>query len=146
MFKHLFIGAVIVLGTSISQAALQGKWMGFGQWNYQGSGTRCDVMTLGFSESHNKLQRLNGSFDCGMVSLDLPAQEFLRDGNNLLIGDQIVGSVDGDRYQWTEQYSETVKVNNVILVEGTHLTYSETWIHKDGSTLYQISGRLFKSN
>lgn len=143
MFKKLLVSAFLLFTASVSQAALKGEWTGWGQWTYQGQGTRCDVMKLKFTETANKVKREKGYFDCGIVGLDLPAIDFDRQGNDLLVDGEVVGSVNGDLYQWREQYSPTVIIKNSIKVSGGHLDYKEVWYDGKNDELYVITGRMF---
>lgn len=143
MFKNLLVCLLIVCGASVSHAALGGQWTGWGEWTYDGAGTRCDVMKLNFKESDNKLHRVKGYFDCGLVGLDLIEQEFVRNGDELLIDGKVVGSVTGNRYVWIEQYSDTVRVKTDITVDGLHMDYKEIWYGTDDVIIYVITGRLF---
>ncbi|MDG0815182.1 hypothetical protein [Bdellovibrio svalbardensis] len=143
MFKNILVCMSLLLVASVSQAALRGEWTGWGEWTYQGQGTHCTVMKLKFSESAEKLTRDKGYFDCGIVGLDLPAQEFIKQGDALLVDGEVVGSVQGDLYQWREQYSESVVIKNSIQVSGGHLDYKEIWYDSKGDELYVITGRMF---
>ncbi|QDK39289.1 hypothetical protein [Bdellovibrio sp. NC01] len=143
MFKNLLVSLFIVCGASVSHAALGGQWTGWGEWTFDGAGTHCDVMTLSFKESANKVQRIKGKFDCGMVALDLPPQDLIRNGNELSIDGEVVGSVDGNRYVWIEPYSPTVRVKTDITVDGLHMDYKEIWYGTDDVVIYVITGRLF---
>ncbi|HEX7675468.1 MAG TPA: hypothetical protein VF412_14930 [Bdellovibrio sp.] len=143
MLKSILIGTALLLATSVSHAALGGEWNGWGDWTFQGSGAHCDTMKLQFNETQSQLQRVSGYFDCGITALQLPEQTFQKNGKDLLVDGQVVGSVEADTYKWTERYSDTVKVQNLLQVEGHHMTYTETWIGSDGQTIYVITGRLF---
>ncbi len=143
MLKKVLLSMSLVFAASVSQAALKGEWTGWGEWTYDGQGTRCDVMNIKFSESATKLSRDKGYFDCGIVALDLPAQEFERQGDSLLLNGEVIGSVQGDLYQWREQYSATVIIKNSIQVSGGHLDYKEIWYDSKGDVLYVITGRMF---
>lgn len=143
MFRNLFIGIALVFSASMAHAALHGEWNGWGDWVFQGSGTHCSTMNLKFSESENKLQRLGGLFDCGLVALHIEPQVFEKQGNVLLIDGKEVGSVNGGTYQWTEHYSDTVLIKNSLKVDGLHMDYYERWIGSDNEIIYEITGRLF---
>jgi hypothetical protein len=144
MFKKLFLSQFVILFSTLSFASLQGQWSGWGTWTFDGSGTSCRDMRLSFDESAGALARSSGHFECDVVALDLPAQSWTKKGPDLLLDGAAIGSVKGDVYQWTEPYNPTVSVRTTITVSGDHLDYQELWIQKDGSTLYDIEGRLFR--
>ncbi len=123
---------------------LTGRWIGWGEWTYQGSGTRCDVMTLTFEDGKDYLDRKGGYFDCGMVSLAVEPARFVKKGTQLLDqGGAAVGTYENSVITLTEPYSESVDIFTTIKRDGLHFDYSEIWRLKDGSELYNITGRLF---
>lgn len=134
---------VLSIISSNAYADLAGKWQGFGNWTYQGASDRC-LMTLKFDDTKKSLIRHSSSFDCTMVGLEINEAEFAKSGNNLLDSEgKIVGTYQNNTITLSEPYSENVKINSIIKVDGLHLDYSEKWIEKDGSEIYDITGRLF---
>lgn len=124
--------------------SLAGKWTGWGEWTYQGSGTRCDMMTLTFAEGKDFLERKGGYFDCGVVALaSEPARWTKKDGLLLDASGAEAGSYSGGAYTLREAYGENVGIVTKIKVSGLHFDYSEVWTEHAGRELYVITGRLF---
>ncbi|MEI7527363.1 MAG: hypothetical protein WCK76_00355 [Elusimicrobiota bacterium] len=136
-----------MVGGSRSERAnpgLGGKWIGWGDWTYQGSGTHCDTMSLEFEDGTDYLFRKSGYFDCGVVALNVDPARYVKKGTQLL-GENgaVAGSYENNVITLYEAYSETIDITTVIRVNGLHFDYSEIWNKKDGSELYNIQGRLF---
>lgn len=126
-------------------ANLNGRWIGQGEWSYQGSGTHC-FMQLSFVDSVQYLERKAGYFDCDMVGLDIYPAKFIKNGTQLLNENgEIVGSYIGNEIKIKEQYDDNVVINSTIRFDGLHFDYNENWIGSDGDEIYQIIGRLFTS-
>jgi len=124
-------------------SGLTGKWLGWGDWTYQGSGTHCD-MSMEFEEGADYLLRKGGYFDCSVVGLNIDPARFARKGTQLL--DQkgaVVGSYEDNVITLNEAYDANVDIKTVIRVNGLHFDYSEIWTEKNGKELYNIQGRLF---
>jgi hypothetical protein len=138
------MGIIFLLWSSTSFANFSGNWIGWGTWTYEGSGTHCDTMTLGFIETKDKIIRTGGYFDCQVVGLEVDAREWTKQGNNLLFDGLVVGSFTENSIHLTEKYSETVKVVSDIVMNAGHFDYSESWYGKDDAEIYEIKGRLFK--
>ncbi|MDD2806446.1 MAG: hypothetical protein PHV33_12920 [Elusimicrobiales bacterium] len=123
---------------------LSGKWTGWGEWTYQGAGTRCDMMTLTFEDAPGYLDRRGGYFDCGFVALESLPARFTKRGADLLDeSGAVAGSYAGGLIKLNEAYSETVDIFTTIEVDGLHFDYTEIWREKDGKEIYVIRGRLF---
>ena len=132
-----------VVGGSRAAAGIAGKWLGWGEWTYQGSGTHCD-MSMEFEEGADYLFRKGGYFDCSVVGLEVEPARFVKKGTQLLTEDgQAAGSYENNVIILNEAYSDTVGITTTIKVDGLHFDYSEIWHQKDGSELYNIQGRLF---
>ncbi|MGZ3788956.1 MAG: hypothetical protein ACXVLQ_10550 [Bacteriovorax sp.] len=142
----LIVGILFLIMSSVSFANISGEWNGWGTWTYEGSGVKCNPMTLRFSETNNKLIRAGGYFDCEIVALDVSSGEWTKEGNNLLVDGEIVGTITDHSVHLVEKYSETVKVVSDITINGLHLDYSEMWLDKDDVLIYEIKGRLFKGS
>lgn len=124
--------------------SLTGKWTGWGEWTYQGSGTRCDVMTLVFEDGGKYLDRKGGYFDCGVVALEAYPARFTKRGSELLDENgAVAGSYANGAVVLKEAYSENVDILTTIRVDGLHFDYREVWTQKNGRELYVITGRLF---
>ncbi len=124
-------------------AGLTGKWLGWGEWTYQGSGTRCD-MSLEFEDGAAYLFRKGGYFDCSVVGLATEPARFVKKGTQLLDQDgKVAGSYEGGVITLNEAYNENVDIKTTIKVDGLHFDYSEIWTEKSGAELYNIQGRLF---
>ena len=133
-----------VVGGSRGEAhGLAGKWIGWGDWTYQGSGAHCN-MNMEFEEGADYLFRKGGYFDCSVAGLEVEPARFVKKGTQLLDQDgQVVGSYEKNVIIINEAYSADIGIQSVITVNGLHFDYSEIWSKKDGSELYNIQGRLF---
>ncbi len=124
-------------------ADLNGKWIGQGEWTYQGSGAHC-FMQLSFVDTNQYLERKGGYFDCDMVGLNIFPAKFIKKGNDLVDSNgEIVGSYIGNEIHLTEHYDDTVVIHSNIKFDGLHFDYVENWIGSDNQEIYQITGRLF---
>lgn len=124
--------------------SLTGKWTGWGEWTYQGSGTRCTMMTLTFDDGKDYLDRKGGYFDCGFVALESePGRWTKKDGLLFDANGAEAGSYAAGTVVLKEAYSENVDILTTIKVDGLHFDYSEIWTEKNGRELYVITGRLF---
>jgi len=127
-----------------TSGGLSGKWTGWGEWTYQGSGTRCDSMALTFEDASGYLDRKGGYFDCGFVALESLPARFTKRGADLLDeSGAVAGSYAGGLIKLSEAYSENVSIFTTIKVDGLHFDYTEIWKEKDGKEIYVIKGRLF---
>jgi len=132
-----------LLTATCAAAGLSGKWLGQGEWTYQGSGAHC-YMNLSFEENDDYLIRKGGYFDCQVVGLNVEPARFRKKGTQLLNEDMnVIGSYENNIIKLNEVYSADVDIFTTIKVDGLHFDYSEIWKKKDGSELYNISGRLF---
>ena len=139
--KKLII--MISLLTANAYADLNGKWIGQGEWTFEGSGTHC-FMDMSFEENEKELIRKPGSLDCDYVGLDILEETFTKDGTNLKNDrGEIVGSYVNNVINLKESYSESVDIFTTIKVDQLHFDYQEKWITKDGIDVYKIIGRLF---
>lgn len=129
---------------SVSFANVSGKWIGWGDWIYEGSGVHCNSMTMNFVETDKKLIREGGYFDCQVVGLDLTSGEWTKQGTNLLSDGVVVGTITENSIHLTEQYSENVKIVSDISMDAGHFDYSEVWYDQDDIVIYEITGRLFR--
>lgn len=124
--------------------SLTGKWTGWGEWTYQGSGTRCTMMTLTFDDGKDYLDRKGGYFDCGFVALESePGRWTKKDGLLFDANGAEAGSYGKGAFVLKEAYSENVDILTTIKVDGLHFDYSEIWTEKSGREIYVITGRLF---
>jgi len=139
--KKLLILCFVLL-SSTAFANLDGQWSGWGEWTFQGSGAHCYTF-LSFNETNSSLKRNESVFDCDYATLNILEENWIKDGENLLIDGVVVGSVVGNNYKFFENYSETVTIETLINVEGNHLDYKEIW-KASGNDLYVITGRLFR--
>ena len=137
----------VVGGSRSAAAGLSGKWLGWGDWTYQGSGTHCTSMSLEFEDGADYLFRKSGYFDCSVVGLNIEPARFVKKGTQLLDQDgAVAGSYENNVITLNEAYSENVSITTTIKVDGLHFDYSDIWHQKDGSELYNITGRLFTGN
>jgi len=132
-----------VVGGNRAAGGIAGKWLGWGEWTYQGSGASC-YMNMEFEEDADYLFRKGGYLDCGAVNLAIEPARFVRKGTQLLDQDgQAAGSYENNVITLYEAYSAEVDITTVIKVDGLHFDYSEIWRGKNGAELYNIWGRLF---
>lgn len=143
MTKLLTLAFTLLL-TSSAFANITGHWSGWGDWTYEGSGTHCYSMKLDLEETDGLLTRHGGYFDCQIVALDVAPAQWEKRGNNLLIDNQIVGSITDKGLHLEEKYSEEVKIITDITYDGNHMDYTETWFNKDQIVVYEITGRFFR--
>ena len=132
-----------VVGGSRAATGISGRWLGQGEWTYQDSGAHC-YMNMEFEEGADYLFRKSGYFDCSVVGLNIEPALFVKKGALLL--DQagaVVGSYENKTIILNESYNAEVAIKTTIRLDGLHFDYSEIWTEKDGSELYNISGRLF---
>lgn len=139
--KKLLVFVLALVSVS-AFANLQGKWTGWGEWKYQGSGVGCYTF-LNFSENDKVLKRLPTAFDCQVAVLHILEETWEKQGESLVINGEVVSTVQNDHYMMTEQYDENVTIKTDIKVEGNHLDYKEMW-YDQGQELYEITGRLFR--
>ncbi|OGR62622.1 MAG: hypothetical protein A2X31_02300 [Elusimicrobia bacterium GWB2_63_22] len=133
----------IVGGSRAKPDGLTGKWLGQGEWTYQGSGAHC-YMNLEFVDTKDYLERKGGYFDCGFVGLASEPAKFAKQGTQLIAEDgQVAGSYENNVVTLNEAYSENVGIVTTIKVDGLHFDYSEIWTEANGKELYVITGRLF---
>lgn len=132
-----------VVGGSRAAAGISGRWLGQGEWTYQGSGAHC-YMSMEFEEGADYLFRKSGYFDCSVVGLNIEPELFVKKGSQLLDQDgRVVGSYENKVITLNEAYNAEVDIKTTIRLDGLHFDYSEIWTEKDGSELYNIRGRLF---
>lgn len=130
-------------GSRVKPDGLTGKWLGHGEWTYQGSGAHC-YMNLEFTDTKDYLERKGGYFDCGFVGLASEPAKFIKKGTQLLTEDgRPAGSYENNLITLNEAYSETVGIVTTIKADGLHFDYSEIWTEAGGKELYVITGRLF---
>ena len=142
----IFFALLFILNTSLVMAAgLDGQWRGWGTWTYEGSGTPCN-MDLSFSITKDSFARKSGYFDCTVVGLDLTPATFVKKGEDLYDGDELVGKLTDTSLELTEYYDEDVTVKTTIQVDGHHFDYREVWTGSDGGQIYLITGRMFLRN
>jgi hypothetical protein len=129
--------------TMNAYADLSGKWIGQGEWTFDGSGSHC-FMNLAYAENKDTLSRSEGYFDCDMVGLSIPEAQFKKEGTKLLNeNNEVVGSYIGNEINIHEAYNENIDILTTIQVQNLHMDYKEVWTEKDGTILYKITGRLF---
>lgn len=142
-FMKKIIFVILTLTSLNIFADLNGRWIGQGEWSYQGSGTHC-FMQLTFVDTNQYLERKPGYFDCDMVGLDIYPAKFKKDGTKLLNANgDVVGSYIGNEVKIKEQYDDNVYINSTIRFDGLHFDYNESWIGSDNEEIYEITGRLF---
>ena len=141
----LFLSVACFSFQNLAQASLDGDWQGWGVWTYQGSGDRC-LMHFVFSDSPTQLQRKVGELNCSAVSLSIPSESFIKQGQNLILNGVVVGKMTADHLELHEVYSPTVTIVTNVTMSGLNLDYEEIWYEKSGAVLYKIKGRLNKKS
>ncbi|MEZ0391032.1 MAG: hypothetical protein ACAH59_02375 [Pseudobdellovibrionaceae bacterium] len=144
-FAALVSFSFFMANAESASANLDGKWTGWGAWNYDGTDIECPAMSLAFSEDAQTLQRIRGFFDCHIVTMEIPDLEFQKEGQKLFLEGSPVGSWSDSDYSWTEVYNEKFIIKVSISVQGQSMTYHEVWKSKEDEILYDIQGRLFRS-
>ncbi len=143
--KTFFALTTFIFTLQASAASIQGIWTGWGEWNYDGSGTGCPTMQLQFKESKSVLERTRGYFDCQVVGLESYPAQWIKRGPLLASEQKVLGSYDGNNLKIKEFYGdEGIYIITSIRAEGLHMDYEEIWYQADGVVLYEILGRLFK--
>lgn len=134
---------LLLLGFSLpAHAGIAGRWIGWGDWLFDGSGSHCDDVSLEFRETATVFERVGGHFGCEFVSLDMEPLALEKHGEELLLNGRKVGIFSDTHYEWKEQYSENVKIKVTVERSGNHMDYLEEWTDQ-GKPLYQIKGRVF---
>ncbi len=124
-------------------SGLSGKWLGQGEWTYQGSGAHC-YMDMEFEDGPDYLFRKGGYFDCSVAGMNVEPARFVKKGTQLLDQDGLAaGSYENNVITLNEAYDANVDIKTTIKVSGLHFDYSEIWTEKNGRELYNIQGRLF---
>lgn len=144
----MFFPAIKVFAATDAAENLNGSWLGWVDWTYEGSGTRCDSMIV-FTQDVSSLERKKGYMDCQVVYMELePKSWILQDGQIFTLNENqekmAVGEYTNKHYIWKEAYSSNVMIYNEISIEARHMDYIEKWIQLDnGQEIYDIKGRLF---
>lgn len=140
---------LFVLGLFVSLPAfadVSGRWIGWGEWTYQGQGTDCKTMVIRYQETAGEFKRLGGTFDCGIVVLHSDPLTWERRGNELFLDGAKAGALYPNGFETSEPYNdEGTMVHTKFVREGNHADYEERWVSKDGGEIYLIRGRLFFS-
>lgn len=145
MKVSLRILALLIIGFSLNaHAAIEGNWIGWADWKYQGDGPKCSAH-MSFSETADTFTFKTGFLDCDIITVDIPERVFTKINDELFLENSKVGKWNSVHYEWTERYNERTVINVSIDVEGSHLDYKEQWIQDENTLLYDITGRLFKN-
>jgi len=142
--SSLFL-SLLVFGSFSARADIGGDWIGWADWYFDGSGTRCPIAKMKYIEDEKQLTRVSGSVDCEFVFMDYPEMALQKKGNELWLKDQKVGTFSENSYAWTEPYSDTVHIDVTVKREAGHMDYVEHWINAEGTMIYDIRSRLFTS-
>lgn len=137
----LFLLVFSFLGTA--QASIDGNWIGWAYWKYQGEGPKCHAQ-IQFRESETTFALTKGDLDCDIVVMEIPERVFTKENGELLMDGKSAGKYLKNLYTWEERYNERTMINVTIKVDGTNLTYTEIWVQDENTLLYEINGRLFK--
>lgn len=140
-----FALSMVLFGSFQAQAAIGGSWIGWADWYFDGSGTRCPISKLEFLENDKKLVRVSGSVDCDIVFMESPEMTMEKKNGELWSDGQKIGTYSENNYAWTEIYSETVRIDVTAKREAGHMDYVEHWIGSGERLIYDIRSRLFTS-
>lgn len=137
----------IALGFLLSLPAfadVSGKWVGSGEWTYQGQGTDCPTMVIRFQETEGEFKRLGGTFDCGIVVLHSDPLRWERRGNDLYLGGARAGALYPNGFETSEPVNdEGTMAHTKFVREGNRADYEERWVSANGNEIYLIRGQLF---
>jgi hypothetical protein len=134
---------LLLLLASSAQASIQGKWIGWGEWKFDGNGMACRTVQLAFNDDAKQLARVIGSLDCDQVFMEISPLTLEKSGGRLLLDQKVVGDFTENHYHWIEPYSPTVNVEVLMDRAANHLDYQERWINVSGQKIYEINARLF---
>jgi hypothetical protein len=128
-------------------ADINGSWLGWGEWKFDGSGTRCSTVKLEFTETDKALTRNKGTLDCDFVFMEMPELRLEKVGNDFFVDGRNMGHFEGNTYSWAEIYSENIKIRVELVREAGHIDYHETWLDASNNSpdhlLYEINARVF---
>lgn len=132
----------LITHTHLAQANIGGEWHGTGEWKYDGSSMPCYDIQLVITEDENRLSRKLGHFDCDYVTLDAPPIDIQKIGSNLVVDGKQIGSYENNKYIWSEDSSERVKIKVNIQRLANRLDYAEKWYDSQDVLIYDIKARL----
>ncbi len=145
--KSWILSLALTLSAVPAMASLTGNWIGWGTWSYQNEndGVKCDTMQMAWTETDTSLVLEKGSYDCGVVGMEIDQIKWTRQGQNILDENQnVVGQYDGTDLKMTlAGPNPTTKINVSLHQEAGHFDYREVW-YTDKEKIYIIKGRLFK--
>jgi len=132
-----------------SGASIAGHWTGFGDWKFkgEGEGVHCSPMVMSWSEDDKTLNLENGSFDCGVVAMDLGSSTWTKQADHVLLDENQnkIGTYDGQSLQVIiPSPNDKTQISVSIKREANHIDYEEIWFNAD-EKIYVITGRLFTS-
>jgi hypothetical protein len=142
MSRKILMLAILIF-SSASFAAVQGAWIGWTYWKYDGSDTRCST-NLAFTETADNFIFHKGFLDCDIITMEIPERTFAKIGDQLFLDQKIVGKWNPNYFEWTERYNDRTVIHISITVDGSHMDYVEHWIQDENTPLYDLTGRLFK--
>jgi hypothetical protein len=138
----LVLWAFWLVGSPHAFADATGSWVGWGTWQFDGKGPRCQ-MSIAYQETEASLKRLRGVFDCEVAVLHSDPLGWAKTGNALFLDGKPAGESSAQGFTATEGYGDGVVVRTTFQREGRHADYLEVWTGKDGREIYRIKGRLF---
>jgi hypothetical protein len=142
MIKYLLSAVLFFCLQGAAEASVNGAWIGWGDWTFDGSGDHCD-MTLNFKETATTLTRVSGHFACTAVGLALPAETWTIQNETLISNGEAIGKITEGLIEMREKYNDNVSIQTVMKIDGHHMDYEEIWTEKNNRVLYDIKGRLF---
>lgn len=137
------LALLILIAPAFAFADLTGRWEGAGEWLFDGQGPEC-AMALDFRESATELKRLGGFFNCGIVTLRTGPATWTKRGEDLLVGDDVIGRRTAETLETVEapEPGSKVRVHTKIVETAGRLKYEEVWIGEDGRQIYLIHGEF----
>lgn len=145
MKKIFLIG---FLFSQLTQAALNGEWVGWGQWSYDNAAVSCNPMKMTWTENEKSLAINKGIFECEVLVMHLGKTEWAKkDG---LLFDEDNKQVGTYTDELISLYMPSPNVNTTIHIQvkktrPTSYDYQEVWFNKN-EKLYVITGRFFNGS
>ncbi len=144
--KKIFL--LTILFSQLCMAALNGEWVGWGQWSYDNSAVSCNPMKMTWQENEKILAITKGLFECELLVMHLGKTEWTKkDGHLFDENDKDVGTYSADEislYMPSPNENTTIHIQ-VKKTRPTSYDYQEVWFNKN-EKLYVITGRFFNGS
>ena len=112
--KKLFLS--VLFFTQLSSAALNGEWVGWGQWSYDNAAVSCNPMKMTWTENEKTLAINKGIFECEVLVMHLGKTEWTKkegllfDEDNKQVGKRF-GSIKTKNCMSLQVVFLTVQIN-----------------------------------